>query len=93
MDGTKKTRQIAFRLDADLYARFEGAARRDKISIASLVRRIAEWALPQCEKFGSIVIVEDSRVVPLAKWPILEHSDPQKADTTSTSPKVVAARK
>ena len=64
----KKVRQIAFRVDAEMYARYERAAKHDKIRVAALVRRLAEWALTHVEELGSARIVEESRVVPPEKW-------------------------
>jgi hypothetical protein len=54
MDAGKKTRQIAFRLDAEMYARYERAAAHDKLKVAALTRRLAEWALKSLARLGSL---------------------------------------
>src|ERR1700719_2338004 len=52
MGADKKVRQIAFRIEQALYSRFAAVAKRDKITIANLTARMAEWALAHCEEFG-----------------------------------------
>ena len=67
MEEGKKVRQIAFRVDTATYQRVERAAANDKIKPATFVRWLTEWALPYVEQFGSMRIVEESRVVPPKK--------------------------
>jgi hypothetical protein len=67
MDAAKKDRQIAFRIDAEAYARYERAATREKLKVAALAWRLAEWALPHVEESGSLWLTEQARVMP-PKW-------------------------
>jgi hypothetical protein len=50
--------QIAFRIAPEICARLSDIAKRDKISVAALSKRLVEWALPHCEEFGSIFPLE-----------------------------------
>ena len=64
MLDAKKDKQITFRLDSLLYARFQAAADHNKLTRADFARRLVEWSLKHCEERGSVFALQGTTVQP-----------------------------
>ena len=54
----KRDRQIGFRTTPKIWDRLSAAAKRDRITIATLSQRLVEWSLPHCEQVETILLLE-----------------------------------
>ena len=61
--GEKLDRQIGMRVNDDLFLRIQAQAKRDRIKVAALARRLIEWSLPNCEEVKDVIYLEKSKVV------------------------------